>query len=174
MSFRLETIGGFNPFEWDALKCPVCGKNDFISLSHTAVYCDYCNARFVVRHTCGDPGCVVDCIVKEEHRGIYAPKYECLTCDITFGSLDEQPKCPNDPEHRAERVMGIFTTLKLPEDFPEAYYLILKLGDYCSSWMESGNIGNRLDHPTEEQWDEFQKTLEEPEVIVLPRAIIVK
>ena len=63
MSYSVEFIGGFNPFEWPDMKCPVCGGEDFTSLSHSSVWCDKCNVKFVVRHTGGDPGCVVDCFV---------------------------------------------------------------------------------------------------------------
>ena len=159
MSFKVEEIGNFNPFEWDDLKCPVCGKNEFTSLSHSSIYCDYCNARFSVRYTCGDPGCVIDCYVEEEGRCINGPKFKCLDCNAEFGSLDEEPKCPEDVNHKVERVKGIFRSVKLPNDFPKIFYLILKTGDYCSGWMESGNIHNNLNHPTQEEWEEFQKTI---------------
>ena len=159
MTFEIDLIGNFNPFEWDALKCPVCGKNKFVSLSHSAIYCDYCNARFSVRYTAGDPGCVIDCHVMEENRCIDGPKFRCLDCDATFGSLDEEPKCPEVPEHNIERVNGIFTSVKLPDNYPERFCLILKIGDYCSSWggCQYPDDPFKRDYPTQEEWNEFQK-----------------
>jgi len=44
---------------------------------------------------------------------------------------------------------------KRPKGYPRGFYLILKLGDYCSGWLPE-NGGKRLSHLTQEQWDSFQ------------------
>jgi len=159
MVFEVEMVGGFNPFEWDALKCPMCGGNKFGSLSHSAIYCDSCNARFEVRYTGGDPGCVIDCFVKEKGTSIYAPSYRCVDCDMRFGSMDEEPKCPCGVDHTVERREGVSTPIQLPDDHPERFCLVLKIGDYCSRWMPTNETGplEYLDHPTQDEWDEYSR-----------------
>ena len=157
MSFEITQIGGFNPFEWEDLKCPVCEKSEYVSLSHTAVYCESCNARFVVRMTGGDPGCVIDCHVEN----IYAPAWSCKSCGHRFGSFDPKPVCPTNAHHTdCVREKFISRSWDRPNSYPKRWCLILKLGDYCSSWM-NGDNSSRLNHPTEKQWEEFQAALEE-------------
>lgn len=156
MSFKVTMIGGFNPFEWKDLKCPVCGKSDFVSMSHAGVYCDYCNAKFEVRMTGGDPGCVIDCFVD----GIYAPAWKCPECDMRFSSFEESPICPANGNHRkCDREIHISRSWEKPKGYPERYCLVLKTGDYCSSWM-NGKSSDRLSHPTEKQWEKFQVSWE--------------
>ena len=65
MALEITYVGGFNPFEWDELFCPLCGNNHYVSISHAAVHCKDCCAQFSVRRTAGEPGCVVDCFVKD-------------------------------------------------------------------------------------------------------------
>ena len=157
MAFRIEYIGGFNPFEWEALGCPVCGSSDFVSQDHIKVYCDRCWAEFRVRPTAGDPGCVVDCFVKE----IYAPLWECKDCGERAGFFDwQEPVCPADPIHsmRDESHDGRIRKLwEPPRDFPKSFYLILKLGDYCSGWLDGENCEQFHIWPTQEQWECFQE-----------------
>jgi len=158
MTFCIENIGGFNPFEWDALTCPVCGHSKFTSVSHAAIYCDKCNARFSVRMTAGDPGCVVDCHIKGEY--IYAPAWECPKCGkraAAFG--DCEPWCTACTKIM-DRKKGMSKIWQPPSDYPDAFYLILKHGDYCSGWLASGNEKKyNLSVPTQEEWEAFSETL---------------
>lgn len=144
--FKVEYIGNFNPFDWPDLKCPVCGKNEYTSLSHTSVWCDNCNAEFKVRYTAGDPGCVIDCLLTKVHW----PKYVCKKCNYMTGTFDKIPSCP---EHgKMKRMEGVLTLIENKKDY---YYLVLKLGDSCSKWMHNG-IDERKSYPTQEQWDKYQ------------------
>ncbi|MDX9789000.1 MAG: hypothetical protein RBT11_19655 [Desulfobacterales bacterium] len=160
MSFSVEEIGGFNPFEWEKLKCPVCGEGNFTSLSHSGVYCDKCNAQFRVRTTAGDPGCVIDCMVNPGE--IYAPKWECThpTCGAVKYSF-EKPECPKNSDHTMERA-GFLGPWEKPDKCPDRFCLVLKHGDYCSGWMfvfEKKNTSERLDSPTQAEWDQYQEKL---------------
>jgi len=166
--FQVEEIGGFNPFEWKDFLCPICKKNDFTSLSHAKVVCDHCNAEFVVRMTGGDPGCVVDCLV--EKSNIYAPSWICRECSEEKGfnaggrgfMEDETPFCNESSFHTMIREEHISRPWNKPEGFTKYFYLILKLGDYCSSWITGEYDKNgleKLGFPTEEQWSKFQETL---------------
>lgn len=165
MSLTIQQIGGFNPFEWDELKCPLCHGNKYTSLSHAGVYCDCCNARFVVRDTAGDPGCVIDChLTREQGAFIYAPSYCCPKCPgddarTRHGLFDHEDKtCKLNLNHGAMvRESGISVPWKLPKGM-ERYCLILKLGDYISGWMQSGS-SKRIDGPTQEQWDAYQEVM---------------
>lgn len=160
MSFKITYTGGFNPFEWKELKCPVCGASEFVSNDHALVFCDRCFADFEVRMTAGDPGCVVDCFVKET----YAPLWECVECGKEIAFFDWQnPACPENTHHTMKRVDGIRKLWKRPEGYPESYYLILKLGDYCSGWLGADwakDHSQRLGFPSQRQWDDFQNEKE--------------
>ena len=157
MSFEVVYIGGFNPFKWKDLRCPVCGASNFVSQDHAMVFCDRCYADFEVRMTAGDPGCVVDCLLKE----VYAPLWECVDCGQKEGFFDWQdPVCPGSSWHTMKKAHpdGLIRKLwKRPRGYPKRFCLILKLGDYCSGWLPE-NGGKRLSHPTQEQWDSFQST----------------
>jgi hypothetical protein len=60
MALKVETISDIQPF-WH-IQCPVCGGEEFVSRGiGGGVWCECCNARFFVRDTAGDAGCVVDC-----------------------------------------------------------------------------------------------------------------
>lgn len=164
---KIETINRrFCPFEWDGFLCPLCGKNEFTSLDHAGVYCDCCNARFEVRHTAGDPGCVVDCFCTKDHGGhVYGPAYRCPTCDHGCGNdharFDWQDKtCPHNLNHTMERRSGIWVPWNVPKSM-ERFCLVMKLGDYISGW----NYGERMDRlsqfsPTQAEWDAYQELLE--------------
>ncbi len=92
---------------WNRIICPVCGGNDFVSLNHTSVWCNDCNAELEARYTAGDRGYVVDCFTKECHKVTYL----------------ETGKTVDYKEMAAKRI-------------PEGYaYLIDKEGDYYSGWM---------------------------------------
>ena len=47
-----------------------------------------------------------------------------------------------------------------PDGLPEYYYLILKIGDDCSGWLNPEEGCQSLGFPTQEEWDAFQKTNE--------------
>ena len=160
MALEITYVGGFNPFEWDELFCPLCGNNHYVSISHAAVHCKDCCAQFSVRRTAGDPGCVVDCFVKE----VYAPMWECLDCGKKVAFFDWQdPICPADPRHtmrKADPEGLIRKAWKPPKGFPKGFYLILKLGDYCSGWLSGETCQTFRPYPTQEQWDKFQAEAE--------------
>lgn len=63
MSLKVKEISRLNP--WERNYCPVCGGQDFVSIHNASVWCEKCNAQFVVRHTAGDPGYVLDCYTKD-------------------------------------------------------------------------------------------------------------
>ncbi len=157
MAFRVEQIGNFNPFEWQDMACPVCKGGDFTSCSHSAVYCDGCNAEFGVRYTAGDPGCVVDCRVEKSE--IIAPSWHCTQCDSKSGGYFEweEPICSKNSGHKMEHREGILSSWTGKMDAPPYYYLILKTGDYCSGWLPGNNPSRSLGFPTQEQWEEFQE-----------------
>jgi ribosomal protein L37AE/L43A len=48
----------FDP--WEILDCPFCGSKDFVTIHHASVWCDNCNAQFLIWATGGDYGFVVD------------------------------------------------------------------------------------------------------------------
>ena len=156
MSFTVTYTGGFNPFEWNELKCPVCGASAFVSQDHAMVFCDMCYAQFEVRHTAGDPGCVVDCIIGEE---LLAPVWECADCGEEATFFDwQKAMCPKNSWHtmrKADPDGRIRNVWNPPEGYPKRFCLILKLGDYCSGWLDADSV-ERLNHPTQEQWDKFQ------------------
>lgn len=156
MSMEISLLGGFNPFEWEKLRCPVCNRNQYCSINHAAVYCSYCNAQFVVRTTAGDPGCVIDCHVHQ----IHAPLWKCKDCDARVALFEWQKLiCPHDAGHTLQRCERVFASWDRPVDFPGYFYLILKHGDYCSSWIHLDHTYTELDHPSQDEWDEFQKGL---------------
>ena len=167
MSLEISYTANFNPFEWDDLRCPICHKNHYVSIDHSAVYCDHCNAQFRVRMTAGDPGCVVDCLVKPGgffRNTIYAPRWTCRKCGASAGFFDfEKPVCPRAREngldhldHRMVRDDWIMTPID-SSGLPEYYYLILKIGDYCSGWLDpEGEHPKGLSFPTQEEWEAFQ------------------
>ena len=167
MSFIIEYTGGFNPFEWEALKCPVCRASEFISQDHAMVSCARCSAEFEVRMTAGDPGCVVDCFVKD----IYAPLWKCSECGEEAAFFDWQtPACRHHhTKHTMTRVEGISKLWKPPKNYPRSYYLILKLGDYCSGWLGDNWVkdsSQKLGFPNQEEWDKFQQS----QKIIWPRS----
>lgn len=93
MTFKVNYTGGFNPFDWEDLRCPVCGASEFVSQDHASVFCARCFAEFEVRMTAGDPGCVVDCLVKD----VYAPEWKCTECGEKAAYFDWQtPACPKN------------------------------------------------------------------------------
>lgn len=50
---KVEDIACFNPFGMDAFKCPNCGSDVFYELKpYGGVWCDGCNASFLVEPTC--------------------------------------------------------------------------------------------------------------------------
>lgn len=170
---KLRYIDNFNPFEWDGLECPLCGTADFTSVGHTGVYCDLCNARFVIRDTAGDPGCVIDCFCTQEQGGhVYAPAHYCEACEkehgyqTTTGSFfdwQEDKSCPVNLNHglmkREERCYRPWDAKRFGM---ERFCLILKIGDYVSGW----SYGDRMDKkspfsPTQRDWDAYQETLGE-------------
>ena len=157
MAFRVEQVGNFNPFEWPDMACPVCKGGDFSSCSHSAVYCDGCNAEFRVRRIGGDPGCVVDCLVAESD--IIAPSWHCTQCDSKSGGYFEweEPICSKNSGHKMERREGILSFWAGKQYAPPYYYLILKTGDYCSGWLNGLYSERRLGFPTQEQWEKFQE-----------------
>lgn len=158
MTLKIEMIDGINPFEWSGFKCPMCEHQEFTSVGHAGVYCDNCNARFVVRDTAGDPGCVVDCFCTKEQGGhVYGPCYECDKCDGGCGMHarfdGEDLTCPVNMNHgnmtRRERCS---VPAKVPKH-KEHFYLILKLCDDCSGWIDGKY--NHLKHPTRKEWNQY-------------------
>jgi len=165
MSMKISLIGGFNPFDWEALHCPVCNGNRFYSINYASVYCSECGAQFAVRSTTGDPGCVIDCYVDpiKTSSQICAPLWKCEECNTKVALFEWQElicpqKPPEDASHTLRRVEGLLAPWKRPEEFPGYFYLILKHRDYCSSWLRGDNC-EHLDHPSQDEWDEFQKGL---------------
>lgn len=149
---RCESVAGFNPFDWDDLRCPFCGGNEFTSLDHAAVYCDDCDARFGVRPTAGDPGCVVDASVPR--CGVYGTRHQCK-CGWRGGRLAWMNRCPSCGGDDLTPEDGISSPVKLPDWESQGFYLVLKLGDYCSGWLaNSGNpLRDRLTFPTQAEWE---------------------
>ena len=157
---KVSYIGGFNPFDWEFFHCPVCKGNEFVSVSHTGVFCDKCHAQFSVRSTCGDAGCVVDCYINPMPSGgdIFAPLWRCEECGEETALFEWQEQvCPSNIHTKLRRVEHISRKWNRPKNFPDYFYLILKLGDYCSGWIR-GNDYEPLDYPTQEEWDKFQET----------------
>ncbi len=161
--FKL-VVGGFNPFEWEALKCPVCGGGNFISLDYAGVYCEQCNALFRTRYTGADPGVIVDCIIYGAgilNPKILAPVYRCKKCGIEepLFHMWEELKCSycgGDVEAvgRSEFV----EKNKIESLFPEYFYLTLKIGEHCLGWIDPRkNLLKSLGFPTQEEWEKFQK-----------------
>jgi hypothetical protein len=171
MSLKIRIIDGINPFEWEDFKCPLCQTNQFVSVAHAGVYCDECNARFCVRDTAGDPGCVVDCYVTEAQGGhVYAPAYECQSCKQAekYGSQKfgrfahlQDILCPVNANHgEMTRVKSISMSWR-PIDGVDRFCLVLKKGDYCSGWGWCGTLAlarsmRKMSFPTQNQWDAFQ------------------
>jgi len=157
MTFKVTYTGGFNPFEWEALRCPVCGESEFASQDHTGVFCEVCYADFEVRATAGDPGCVVDCFTKEVH----APVWECMDCGKEAGFFDwQKPLCPGNSRHTMKKASTgrlVKMPWKHPRGFPRSFYLVLKLGDYCSGWLNGRTCHQYRNYPTQEKWDRFQE-----------------
>lgn len=157
----IDFEGGINPFDWPDFGCPLCGGNKFTSANHAAVYCDCCNARFQVRPTAGDPGCVVDCFTtKEKGAYIHAPSMYCDKCNKGYGLFDWQDKvCPVDLNHgEMVREPSIYRSWVNPKNI-EKFYMILKLGDYCSGWLDGGKFDHwKIGSPTQKQWDAWQET----------------
>jgi len=165
MALKIEQIGGFNVFEWDAFKCPICKGGKFVSHDHSAVWCDGCNAKFQTRDTAGDPGVVVDCwIASDERAYVYAPLYECDKCKVERGLFEWQDKtCPSNMNHQMERVESTSVPWNAPEGFGKRYCLILKLGDYCSGWSNVEQAMRQVGDekmPTQVEWDLYQEKLE--------------
>jgi DNA-directed RNA polymerase subunit RPC12/RpoP len=123
MSIKIEWIGNFNPF--DFIACPTCGGKEFTSLSLGSAWCDNCNTQFSVRHTAGDPGCVVDADTEDA----YGPVFRCPTCSYQAATLAPGIHCPSckKPMERKEGYSGA-----LMENPPRKWCMILKTGDYCS------------------------------------------
>jgi hypothetical protein len=166
MALKIEQVGNFNVFSWDAFKCPICKCNNFTSLDHTSVWCDNCNAKFQTRYTGGDPGLVVDCwIASEERAYVYAPSYQCEDCKMTRGFFDEQPKtCVCGSTKEMVRREGMSQPWNPPEGFGKRWCLVLKLGDYCSGWsnVDDGKGFRKAtdaNYPTQEEWDAYQDQL---------------
>lgn len=156
MPLKTEWIGNFNPFNW--LTCPTCGKSDFTSLSGASVWCDACNTKFTVRHTAGDPGCVVDATTE----AAYGPTFVCETCTFVTASLEQTVECPTCKAPMARR-KGYSRALM--ENPPRQWYMVLKIGDYCSGWLLAGDkvdIETMHSHPSckdkclQETWNTFQ------------------
>lgn len=177
----IEYIGDFNPFEWDDLRCPICMGNKYTSLSHSSIYCDECNAKFTVRNTAGDPGCVIDCYLSRVHLR----NYDCPKCEIsgiginTYKLGDTEPRCitcgtplKENSRYKYTEYKNIqYDKKKFPCGPPISYYLVLKIGDYCSGWLPGAvldetkenfvyvtrNYHNtfKLPYPTQKQWDEY-------------------
>jgi len=179
-----ESIAGFNPFEWEDLRCPICRGNNYVSIDHSAVYCAHCNVQFRVRMTAGDPGCVVDCLVRPGGlfgNTIYAPRWTCQRCGASEGFFDfEEPVCPwarknglDHSDHRMIRDDHIMTPRDI-SSLPEHYYLILKIGDYCSGWLNPEGMRPRsLGFPTQEEWDTFQEKNRTGGPFVTARCVLV-
>lgn len=157
---KIAWIGEFNPFAF--LSCPLCGRQEFVSLSLAGVWCDYCNTKFSVRHTAGDPGCVVD--ASTEYA--YGPVYECPACGYSKASLEESCECPS---HKVPMIIkkGYMSALQLKP--APSYYFILKTGDYASGWLHSlpGDVSfeHWKEHPScsdkdlDNKWAAFQRTM---------------
>lgn len=160
MSFKVSYTGGFNPFDWKDLKCPICGASKFFSNDHAVVFCGKCNSTFRVRPTAGDPGCVIDCFMDDN---VYAPVWRCSICGEEATFMDWQtPACPKGHKERyiMEKDEYLIGPWNPPKGFPKSYYLILKLGDYCSGWLGVNWVedeSQRLGFPGQKAWENFQK-----------------
>lgn len=64
-----EKISSFDPFKMKAFRCPVCASNEFTELyPYGNVWCNECNAMFIVRGTCdGLNKVAVDCCTEHVH-----------------------------------------------------------------------------------------------------------
>lgn len=103
---------------WNRFCCPVCGRKHFISINHTSVYCEECDAQFSIRETAGDPGYVVDCRIDN-------------VCNI-WQLKQQRRKNYKELLHSRLQEKGIN-----PTDFQP--YLIDKEGDYKSDWIHVKN-----------------------------------
>ena len=159
MALEITYVGGFNPFEWDELFCPLCGNNHYVSISHAAVHCKDCCAQFSVRRTAGEPGCVVDCFVKDPpfEGQIYAPLWRCRDCGAEMGFFDfERPVCPTSRDHKMVRVQGLTMPWVGKANSPQHFYIVLKLGGECSGWIRLPGLES-TGFPTQQQWEKFQR-----------------
>lgn len=170
MTLKVEHIGGFNVFDWEAFHCPLCNGKQFVSHDHSAIWCDDCNAKFQTRDTAGDPGVVVDCwIADRENAYVYAPSYKCSECDVSRGLFDWQDKtCPCNMNHQMTRVERQSQRWIVPDDMKDKdtgtsrFCLVLKTGDYCSGWMKGwGGMSHHGKTPTQKEWDAFQYVIEQ-------------
>jgi len=176
MTLKIELVSQWNIFEWDDLKCPLCGCGDFVSLMHSAVYCGDCNMQFVVRSTAGDPGCVIDAFIYDNHGNclVSAPKYACLKCSDKpwdrpqLGLFDFQDKtCPKNLDHGEMQPESRMWRGWRPIENWNRFCLVLKEGDYCGCWSRhdvdkegrSKGAGVDLKHPTQSQWDAYQEKM---------------
>lgn len=164
MSFELRWIGGFNPFEWLDLCCPVCQAKSFLSLSAATVSCDCCCAKFRVRHTAGDPGCVIDCFTE----GIYAPERDCrcgvkrrrlYDFQVEHSIMSACQTCGSWHSWLPKPEYGTSSRLTDEEikrlGLASSYTLILKLGDYCSGWTGSHPRPSEI---SQRSWDAWQES----------------
>jgi len=64
-----EKISSFDPFKMKAFRCPVCASNEFTELyPYGNVWCNECNAMFILRGTCdGLNKVAVDCKTEQVH-----------------------------------------------------------------------------------------------------------
>lgn len=148
---ELEWIGGFNPFNF--IDCPVCGGKEFTSHSMSSIWCSTCNARFLVKHTAGDPGCVVHAYTDE----VVGTRYKCSYCGLVEVAFEGTPTCKMCLKEM-EEVKGSTGHL----DSEVRFYQILKTGDYASGWIKV--VGDNLPEFPEpdggrhqKAWEEFQE-----------------
>lgn len=74
----------------------------------------------------------------------------------------QTPVCPKGHKERytMEKDEYHLGPWNLPKGFPKGYYLILKLGDYCSGWLGNDWVedkSQRLGFPSQKKWDNFQE-----------------
>jgi hypothetical protein len=167
MTLQHHHEGNVNPFACKNFHCPLCASHDFTSQDFGAVYCDGCGARFSVRPTAGDPGCVVDCFATPaDHAHVWAPVFECKQCThgtdrhVRFPWQDLT--CPLNLNHGTMTQINQEATWTPPTKALEKFYIILKTGDYCSGWLNGNCVreGGHNQGPTQLQWLRYCKTIE--------------
>ena len=99
-----EPVSGDAPFR--IIQCPLCRGTAFTTVAFSSVWCDSCNAKFIVRYTAGDPGFVVDCTWEHvSFRDAYylMPRTTDLQLTMVFKSGGDPLDLTHDPHcHRQD------------------------------------------------------------------------
>lgn len=125
MPLKQVQISSIKPF--DHIDCPVCGAKDFTEVVYGGgITCDRCGAKFSLRSTGGDAGCVVDCHLYDVWGGwrlaLKALGFYILTDRYPFNSdepavyLYRVMKCPMEDGSSGEGSGWILNSRNLQPD----------------------------------------------------------